>query len=118
MSGSIEIGELSAAVSELLRKDLQNAGETLDEVPHMRAMQYRDKLRLRSPKDTGEYAGGWRIKKAQRNHEPVWVIYNAAGPELTFMLEYGTYRQAAQPHIRPALEETVDEIIEELVDRL
>lgn len=118
MSESIKIEELSAAISDFLSEEIQNASETLDEVLHKRAMHYRGKLQQQSPRDTGEYAKGWRLKKAQRNHETVRVVYNAARPELTYMLEYGTVRQGARPHIRPALEETMDEIIEELTARL
>ena len=78
----------------------------------------RGKLREISPKDSGDYGKGWRIKTAQRNHEKVRIIYNANKPWLTYVLEYGNNHQRAQPHIRRAVEDTVDEIIEELVNRL
>lgn len=118
MAETVSIAEFSAALTDLLEKEMLNADETLDEVIHRRALQYKGKLNLRSPRDTGAYAKGWRVKTAQRNHERVRVIYNAAKPWLTYILEYGTSHQEAQRHIRPALEETMDEIIEELVNRL
>ena len=114
----IPIGEFSAELTELLRKEMLTTDETLDEVIHRRAMQCRARLRQLSPKATGEYSKGWRIKTAQRNHETVRVIYNSKKPWLTYILEYGTGHQRAKPHIRQAIVETMDEIIDELVDRL
>ena len=119
MSESVSMAEFSAALTDLCEKEVLNVEETLDEVIHRRALQYKGKLNLRSPKDTGAYKKGWRIKTVQRNHEQVRVIYNAAKPWLTYILEYGRPgHQAAQPHIGNALKETMDEIIEELIARL
>ena len=118
MADEISLDDFSVALSDLLGKEALNAEETLEEITHKRAIQLRDKLRQRSPKDTGGYAKGWRIRTATRNHEKVKILYNADKPGLTYILEYGTRHQRAQPHIRPALVETADEIIEELVDRI
>lgn len=82
------------------------------------------KLTERSPKDTGEYARGWRVRTATVNHEKVKIIYNALRPDLTFMLEYGTHnrdgsvRMEARQHIRTALNEEIDQIMDELLARL
>lgn len=118
MADEISLDEFSVALSDLLEKEALNAEETLEEITHKRALQLRDKLRLRSPKDTGDYAKGWAIKTVTRNHEKVKVLYNKTKPWLTYVLEYGNAHQGARPHIRTALLETTDEIIEELVDRI
>lgn len=114
----IDLNEFSEYMNDLLEKELQNAEETLDEVLTKRAVQLKGKIRDLSPKRTGDYAKGWRVKAAQRNHEKVRVIHNVAKPELTFILEYGTRQMKAKPHIRPALAQGMDEIIDELADRL
>lgn len=118
MADTIPISEFETELSRLLEMELSEAEDTLEDILSKRAKGCRDKLRQRSPKDTGEYAKGWRVKTAQRNHERVKVIYNANKPELTHILEYGTDRQRAQPHIQPALMETVEELVDELADRL
>ncbi len=46
-----------------------NAEQTLDEVLSARALELKGKLTERSPKDTGEYARGWRVRTATVNHE-------------------------------------------------
>ncbi|BDF66587.1 hypothetical protein CE91St43_05590 [Oscillospiraceae bacterium] len=118
MADGISLEEFGEALSDLLGKEAMNAEESLDEIIEKRTKQIRDRLRQRSPKDTGGYAKGWRVKTVTRNHEKVKVIYNAEKPWLTFVLEYGNQHQPAQPHIRKIVLEAADEIIEELVDRL
>ena len=95
-----------------------NAEQTLDEVLSARALELKGKLTERSPKDTGEYARGWRVRTATVNHEKVKIIYNALRPDLTFMLEYGSVRMEARQHIRTALNEEIDQIMDELLARL
>lgn len=118
MSERIPMDEFEYYLTDLLEKEAMNAEETLDEILSRRAIQLKGKLNLRSPKDTGEYSRGWKVRTATRNHERVKVIYNAARPELTYILEYGNAHQRAKPHIRPALDEEIDEIMEELINRL
>lgn len=115
---SVPIEEFEIYLTDLIEKEVLNKEETFDEILHKRCMQLRENLRLASPKKTGEYARGWRVKTVQRNHEKVRVLYNANKPELTFILEYGTSKQRARPHIRPALNQTIDDIMEELISRL
>lgn len=118
MADEIQMGELGTYLTDLVEKEVQGRIETFDEVLHKRSMQLRDRLKAASPRDSGDYASGWRIKTAQRNHEKVRVIYNAKKPWLTYILEYGNHHQKAQPHIRRTVEDTVDEIIEELVSKI
>lgn len=118
MADLIPISEFELYLTDLLEKELQNAEETFEEVLHKRAMQLRGTLNTISPHATGNYSKGWRMRTATRNHEKVRVIYNVNRPELTYMLEYGTKHMKAQQHIRPALAQTIDEIMEELLARL
>lgn len=118
MTETIPISEFEFYLTDLCQKEVLNAELTLEEVLAKRAVELRKKLNARSPKDTGEYAKGWRIRTATRDGKKVKVLYNAKKPFLTLILEYGTYRMKAQPHIRLALDEEVDQIMEELLSRL
>ncbi len=123
---TIPISEFEEYLTDLIRKEMLNADETLDDVLHRRAIQLRGKLQDVSPKSAGggNYAKGWRVKTAQRNHEKVKIIYNKNRPDLTIYLEYGTknedgtVRMESRQHIRLAAEETMDEMIDELIARL
>lgn len=115
---NIPISEFETYLTDLVAKEAQSKLETVDEILHKRSIQLRGKLTACSPEDSGAYKKGWRVKTVQRNHEKVRLIYNASKPWLTYLLEYGTAHMKARQHIRPALTETVDEIIEELARRL
>ena len=124
MDDVISMDEFEEYLTDLCQKEALNAEETLDEVLSRRALELKAKLAQRSPRDTGEYARGWRVRTAMVNHEKVKIVYNALRPELTFMLEYGTHnrdgsvRMEARQHIRTALNEEIDQITEELLARL
>lgn len=122
--GPIPIEEFEIYLADLCEKEAMNAELTLDEIIQNRALELKEKLKERSPKDTGTYASGWRVRTETRNHEKVKVIYNASKPDLTFILEYGTrnndgsVRMDARQHIRVSLNEEIDQIMEELLARL
>lgn len=124
MAELIPIGDFESCLTDLCTKEVMNAETTLNEVISKRAAALKRKLIERSPENTGAYKKGWRIRTAMRNHEKVKIIYNADRPDLTFMLEYGTMnedgskRMPAKQHIRGALNEEIDQMIEELVNRL
>ena len=120
----IPMEEFETYLTDLCGKEAMNAERTLDEVLSARALELKGKLAQRSPRDTGEYARGWRVRTATVNHEKVKIVYNALRPDLTFMLEYGTHnkdgsvRMEARQHIRTAMNEEIDAIMEELLARL
>lgn len=72
------------------------------------------KLKSTSPKKSGEYARGWRIKKTRANRRNIDVtVYNIKKPSLTHLLEnghvirnkYGTFgRVGGRKHIEPVAE--------------
>ena len=82
---TISIDDFELYLTDLCEKEAMNAEQTLDEVLSARALELKGKLTERSPKDTGEYARGWRVRTATVNHEKVKIIYNALRPDLTFM---------------------------------
>lgn len=118
MADTVPISEFEYYLTDLIEKEAMNAESTMDEVLSARAVQIKGKLNQRSPKDTGTYGKGWRIRSAVRNHEKIKVIYNVAKPWLTYVLEFGNAHQRAQPHIRLVLNEEIDEIMEELLNGL
>lgn len=88
--------EFSDKVNDVLER---SANETADESV--------DKLKNTSPKKTGSYAQGWRVKKLSRGDV---VVHNATDYQLTHLLENGhiirnkkgTYgRTSGIKHIKP-----------------
>lgn len=67
-------------------------------------------LKQTSPKKTGKYAKGWRIKKRGTKY----IVHNATDYQLTHLLEHGHAkrnggRTAAKVHIRPAEQKMIRE---------
>lgn len=70
-------------------------------------------LKKTSPKQTGDYRKGWRLKKEKDKV----TVHNKTDYPLTHLLEKGHAnrdggRTAAQPHIAPVEEKVVDEYIQ------
>ena len=87
-----------------------------------------NELKANSPKDTGEYASGWK-KKVDKNRLKIEaVVYNGTSPQLTHLLEFGHVtrngngrdypRTPAYPHIDKVNKEVQKMYLEELERRL
>lgn len=78
------------------------------------------KLQVTSPKDTGKYAKGWRVKQGKKAKARNEVeIYNTRY-QLTHLLEHGHVKvvhghvlgfTAARPHIAAAEQEAINKLI-------
>lgn len=78
------------------------------------------KLQVTSPKDTGKYAKGWRVKQGKKAKARNEVeIYNTRY-QLTHLLEHGHIKvvhgtvlgfTAARPHIAQAEQEAIDRLL-------
>jgi hypothetical protein len=74
-------------------------------------------LKANSPKDSGDYGKGWRVKKSGKK----WIVHNATDYQLTHLLEHGHVirqgnggRTPAIAHIRPAEEKAVNQFLDNL----
>ena len=95
-----ELSEFGSEVAEAIKREAKSA-----------ANKSVEKLKKTSPKDTGEYAKGWKFKIEYESTNDIRIrIYNSKKPELTHLLENGHAKKgggrvAAIPHIRPAEQE-------------
>lgn len=72
-------------------------------------------IKLASPKRTGSYKKGWRMKKTSKGY----VIHNKTDYQLTHLLEYshvkkGGGRTEGKPHIRPAEERAIKDFLKKI----
>lgn len=114
----ISIDELADAVAGALEAEGDEIRRSLDEILDHAAADLRQLLRARSPKDTGAYARGWRRKSEVRRGEKVWVVYNAAKPWLTWVLEYGDRTRGGKNLISRSIDDEVEKIMAELASKL
>lgn len=123
MGKSIDIN-LEEELGRILDEYMDDVEETASKVINQVAKEAAQKLKDASPKKTGKYADGWKVKKGKKLDA---VVYNATRPELTHLLEndhvvrnqYGTYDPyKGHPHIAPVREWAEEEVVKRIEEAL
>ena len=112
----------SVQMADILKEIRANVDESIDEALKKVPKRASAKLKSVSPKGSGKYAKGWRTKRID---DKTVVVYNAALPGFTHLLENGHViknakgeygRAPAHKHIAPVEEEAIENFINELMD--
>lgn len=105
---AIAVGDLADAVMAALQEFEQETTEAVKESVVTAADVCLESVRADSPRDTGDYAKGWRKKTVYEDEHDMRVrIYNKDHYQLTHLLEDGHAnvdggRTEGKPHIGPA----------------
>lgn len=107
----MKINDLSARIAKDLRLYTDEVEEQLKVTIEEVAVEAVESLKANSPRDTGDYAKSWRMRKTKTGI----VIHNKDHYQLTHLLERGHAkvgggRVAAQPHIKPVEQEAIRSI--------
>ncbi|WP_337970289.1 HK97 gp10 family phage protein [Virgibacillus salexigens] len=102
--------DISKEITDAVRTYTNDVKEGLQEAQKDVSKETVKDLKGTSPKDTGDYAKGWRAKKTKRGY----VVHNATDYQLTHLLEKGHAKRgggrvAAIPHIAPAEQRAIDD---------
>lgn len=108
----VNINDLAKEINKSLAEYAHGVGEEVEKVAETVAKEGVKILKLRSPKDTGDYAKGWRATKVNGK----WTVHNKIY-QLTHLLEKGHAkvgggRVAGQPHIAPVEEEMINKFVD------
>ena len=85
------------------------------------AQKLKNTLKETSPKLTGDYRKGWRVKKVDRKTN---IVHNATDWQLTHLLEEGHYINDGThfvqpiPHIQPARDKIEKEFLSEVEEAI
>lgn len=125
---------LEAALNEVLTGYINEERETLFAGVQKGAKQCKKDLVELSPKKTGDYRHGWRVRTQKTKNSIEATVYNATDWQLTWLLEnghairnkYGPQtrkdgggsRTTANPHISKAREKAVAYLNELLQETL
>lgn len=107
----VSIDGLADAVAKELAAYNQDVADGVKKEVKQVAREMVQELKQTSPKDSGDYAAGWRDKTEFESAEDIRErVYNAKKPQLTHLLEDGHAKQNGgrvngKPHIRPAKQE-------------
>lgn len=111
----IDIGDLAKAVMDGLEEYAGAVADDIKAAAKQTADDCAKELKSTSPRKTGSYAKGWKVKKAYENGVMArYTVYNATDYQLTHLLEKGHAKRgggrvAAIPHIEPAEQKAIEE---------
>ena len=80
----------------------------------------KDEIRTHAPKDTGEYAKSWAVKKMKETSNSLTVVVHSRNRyQLAHLLEFGHAKRgggrvSAQPHIAAAEEKGMEQLEDEI----
>lgn len=109
------IGDLAAQISSELQRYTNLVTEEMETAKTEVAKDLVDELKENSPKLTGSYRKGWRVKKVGRK----LVIHNKTDYQLTHLLEKGHAkvgggRVPAKVHIAPAEQRAIEKFVDKV----
>ena len=120
MGKKISISQLSEAVMAAVREYADTATEEVKQAVTETGNTVRDEIRQNAPKDTGNYARSWTVKKTKETRQSLTVtVHSKDHYQLAHLLEFGHAKRgggrvAAQPHIAQAEEHGIEQLEEKL----
>jgi hypothetical protein len=109
------INDISKEIAKALKEYTIEITEGLEKAKLEVAKDTVNNLKESSPKDSGDYAKGWAVKKV----DTAQIVHNKTDYQLTHLLEYGHAkvnggRVSPKVHIRPAEEKAINGFLEKV----
>lgn len=112
----VKVDGLAKAIAAELAAYDQEVTDGLKKEVRQVAKEMVTQLKQTSPRDSGEYASGWKAKVEHESAQDIRErVYNAKKPRLTHILENGHAkvnggRVEGTPHIGPAEQQAADKL--------
>lgn len=112
----IKVSELAQVVAQELADYSQDVTDGIKEEVKQVAKDMVTELKQTSPRNSGNYAKGWKSRVEYESPEDIRVsVYNSKKPQLTHLLENGHAKQNGGrvngiPHIGPAEQKAEDSL--------
>ena len=120
MGRGIPISQLSAAVMEELEEYADLAAEDMKSAVKKAAATVRKDIEASAPRDTGDYAKSWAVKKMKEtSNNLTLVVHSRNRYQLAHLLEFGHAKRgggrvSAQPHIAAAEAKGMEQLEDEI----
>ena len=109
MGQTVRIGELADAVMETLEEYADLAAEDVKQAVRNAGETVRKEIRANAPKDTGDYAKSWAVKKTKETSSSLTLtVHSKNRYQLAHLLEYGHAKRA------PAEEKGIRQLEDEI----
>lgn len=112
----IKVSDLAQAVAQELADYSQDLTDGVKKEVKQVAKDVVTELKQTSPRNSGDYAKGWKSRVEYESPEDIRVrVYNSKKPQLTHLLENGHAKQNGGrvngiPHIGPAEQRAEDSL--------
>ena len=120
MARNIQISGLADAVMDTLEEYAGLAAEDVKRAVKDAGDVVKDDIRSHAPKDTGDYAKSWAVKKMKETSSSLTVtVHSRNRYQLAHLLEFGHAKRgggrvAARPHIASAEQKGMEYLEEEI----
>ena len=120
MGQTVQIGKLADAVMETLEEYADLAAEDVKQAVRDAGETVRKEIRANAPKDTGDYAKSWAVKKSKETSNSITMtVYSRNRYYLAHLLEFGHAKRnggrvSGKSHIAPAEEKGIQQLEEEI----
>ena len=117
---TVSVDDLASAINEALQEYRDIAAEDMKRVINDAGKTIRKEIKARAPKESGQYAKSWRVKKIHEDSQTVeLMVYSPKRYFLTHLLEHGHAKRnggrvSARPHIAPAEEVGEEKLMKDL----
>lgn len=121
---NIKITELSDVIEDILSEYGDKALDVINEETEKLGKVAVKELKKKSPKLTGSYAKGWKVKTYRTRLGAGAVAYNKTNYQLTHLLEHGhlnrkgTKQVGKAPHIADVNDEIQDKFVKAVMEGL
>ena len=120
MAGNVSINALADTIMDTLEEYADLAAEDVKQAVKDAGDVVKDDIRSHAPKDTGDYAKSWAVKKMKETSSSLTVtVHSRNRYQLAHLLEFGHARRgggrvAARPHIASAEQKGMEYLEEEI----
>ena len=120
MARNVSVNALADAIMDTLEEYADLAVEDVKQAVKDAGDVVKDDIRSHAPKDTGDYAKSWAVKKMKETSSSLTVtVHSRNRYQLAHLLEFGHAKRgggrvAARPHIASAEQKGMEYLEEEI----
>ena len=123
MPDEIKVDSISKEMQQLFKEYGEEVNKVLDEEITKVSKETVSRLKKTSPKQSGDYAKGWKQKTTKKNLGIFATVYNSTHGWLVHLLEHGHAklnggRTKAEPHVKPAENWAEKELVKRVKEKL